>query len=263
MTSRLRPVTVAALLAALVLPTHAATVLFTQNWETPNGFVNDGGDLNIFRTVNQNYANQPAGFTYWQPFTTETLLVGGTQAFGVGFKDPENVAGKYVIGMLSSFQDDRLGMAFNVGANKFLNFKLDVSSIDLDRFSGPFVAAGGEAPVFRFKLFDNPGGIAGRPSGSALSFADAAGVKGPNKFTFDWTNAVVALDATGNTNGNVLLEIDLLSGGYAAIDNFVIAAADKPGDVGEVPAIPEPGTWALMLGGLGAIAALHRRRQRR
>jgi hypothetical protein len=261
--SHIRPTAAAALLAAMVLPAQAVTVLFTQNWETPNGFVNDGGDVNIYRTVNQNYVNQPAGFTYWQPYTTEMLLVGGTQAFGVGFKDPETVAGSYVVSLLSSAQDDRLGMAFNVGANKFLNFKLDISSIDLDRYGGPFVAPAGEAPVFRFRLYDNPGGVAGAPGGTALSFADASGVKGPNKYTFDWTNVVVALDATGNTNGNVLLEIDLLSGGYAAMDNFVIAAADDPGDVGEVPGIPEPGTWALMLGGLGAVAALSRRRRLR
>ena len=63
--SHFRPAAAAALLAAMVLPAQAVTVLFTQNWETPNGFVNDGGDVNIYRTVNQNYVNQPAGFTYW------------------------------------------------------------------------------------------------------------------------------------------------------------------------------------------------------
>ena len=227
---------------------NAATVLYTQDFEHPVNFVNDGGDINIFRTVNDLYGNQPAGFTFAQPFTTETLLVGGTGAFGTGYKDPQNVAGNYVVSMLSDAQDDRLALAFNIGTNKFLNFQLDISSIDLDRFGGPFVPAGGAAPTFRFSLYDNPSGATGLGSGTALSFADRTGTIGPNKFTFDWTNVTVGLDATGNTNGNVILEIDLLSGaGYAAFDNFKVAAADQSG------VIPEPGTWALLLGGLGAM----------
>ena len=64
--------------------------------------------------------------------------------------------------------------AANVGSSGYLNFRLDVSSIDLDRWGGPFVAAGGQAPVFRISLFDNPGGAAGIGSGTALSWADAA-----------------------------------------------------------------------------------------
>ncbi len=247
-----------AMVAALALPAQAATVLFTQDWEAPVGFVNDGGDMNILRTVNQNYANQPPGFTYWQPYTTEMLLVGGEQAFGVGFQDPQSIAGSHVVSMLSSAQDDRLGMAFSIGAQSFVNARMDISSIDLDRQGGPFVPAGGAAPVVRLRLYDNPGGVAGSPAGALLSFADATGVPGPNKWTFDWRNVVFALDAAGNTNGNVLLEVDLLAGGYAAMDNFVIAVSDRPGDV---PVIPEPGTLALLLAGLGAVGCWARRQR--
>ena len=233
---------------------QAATVLYTQDFESPVNFVNDGGDINIFRTVNDLYGNQPVGFTFAQPFTTETLLVGGTQAFGVGYKDPQNIAGSYAVAMLSDAQDDRLALAFNVGTEKFLNFQLDISSIDLDRFGGPFVPGGGAAPTFRFSLYDNPSGLTGLGSGTALSFAERTGTIASNKFTFDWTNVIVGLDATGNTNGNVILEIDLLSGaGYAAFDNFKVAAADQSG------VIPEPGTWALLLGGLGAMGFAMRR----
>lgn len=232
----------------------AATLLYSQDFEKPVNFVNDGGDINIFRTVNDLYGNQPAGFTFAQPFTTETLLVGGTQAFGVGFKDPENVAGKYVVAMLSDAQDDRLALAFNIGTNKFLNLQIDISSIDLDRFGGPFVPGGGAAPTFRFSLYDNPSGATGLGSGTALSFEERTGVVSPNKFTFDWTNVTVGLDASGNTNGNVILEIDLRSGaGYAAFDNMRVAAADQSG------VIPEPGTWALLVGGLAAMGFVVRR----
>ena len=246
-------------LAALVMgmgavSAHAATVLYTQNFENPVNFVNDGGDINIHRSVNDLYGNQPAGFTFAQPFTTETLLVGGTGAFGTGYKDPQARAGKYAVGMLSDAQDDRLALAFNVGSNKFLNFQLDISSIDLDRFGGPFVPAGGVAPSFRFSLYDNPSGATGLGSGTALSFAERTGTLTTSKFTFDWTNVIVGLDATGNTNGNVILEIVLRSGaGYAAFDNFTVAAADQSG------VIPEPETWALLLAGLGAMGFSMRR----
>lgn len=240
---------------------HAATILYTQDFENPNpgagAFVNDGGDINIFKTVNTLYGNQPPGFQFAQPFTTETLLVGGIQAFGQGYKDPQNVAGKHVVGMLSDAQNDLLALSFNVGAFRFLNFRLDISSIDLDRFGGPFVPTGGLAPVFRISLFDNPGGGVGLGSGTPLDFTDITGTVAPNKFTFDWTDHIVALEATGTVNGNVILQIDLLQGGYAAFDNFVIAASDNPGDVGTTP---EPAMLGLLALGLVSMGIARRAR---
>ncbi|MEP6833348.1 MAG: PEP-CTERM sorting domain-containing protein [Gemmatimonas sp.] len=236
-----------------------AQILYSQNFENPTGFVNDGGDINIFRTVNDLYGNQPVGFTFSQNFTVETLHIGGTAAFGVGYSDPQARGGSYALGLLSDSQNDLLGLAFNVGAFKFLNFQVDVSSIDLDRFGGPFVPAGGLAPTFRFSLYDNPGGASGLGSGTALSFADVTGVAGANKFTFNWTNFIVALDATGNTNGNVILRADLLSGGYAAMDNFVVAASNV---AGEVPTVaPEPSTYAMLGLGLIVVGAVSRRKR--
>ncbi|MBC7780117.1 MAG: hypothetical protein H7125_08425 [Proteobacteria bacterium] len=247
--------------SVLCASAQAATLLYQQNFEAPVGFVNDGGDFNISRTVNQNYANQPAGFTFAQNFTVENLLIGGTQAFGQGYKDPQGIGGSYVLGLLSSAQNDLLGLSFNVGAFRFLNFQLDISSIDLDRQGGPFVPAGGAAPTFRFSLFDNPGGGSGVGGGTLLDSFDASGTVAPNKFTFDWTNVIAPLDATGNTNGNVILQIDLLSGGYAAMDNFVIAASDLAGEVpGRV--IPLPPGFALMLGGLFLIGGAARKVRR-
>jgi len=247
-------------LAATALPAQAAyTELYRQDFEHPTGFINDGGDVNSYRTVNDLYGGQPAGFTFAQTYTVETLQVGGTQAWGTGFRDPEGVAGRYVLGMLSTVQDDYLGLAFNVGNRGFLNLRMDVSSIDLDRWGGPFVPVGGEAPVFRISLFDNPSGAAGLGDGAPLSVAEVSGTANPLKNTFDWTNVVAGLSTAGNTNGNVIVRIDLLSGGYAAMDNFVIAASDTSG---EVPPIPEPGMLSLMLGGLAALAPRWARRQR-
>lgn len=248
------------LLSVAAVPAHAAFVeLYKQDFENPTGFFNDGGDVNIFRTVNQLYGGQPAGFTFAQAFTVETLRVGGSQAWGTGFLDPQGVAGNHVISMLSSAEDDQLALAFNVGDADYLNFRLDIASIDLDTWGGPFVASGGEAPVFRIALLDNPGGATGLGGGTPLSQAVVTGTANPLKNTFDWTNVVVPLSTAGHTNGNVILRIDLLSGGYAAMDNFVVAASDTPG---EVPPIPEPGTVALMLGGLAVLGAT-RARQRR
>jgi MYXO-CTERM domain-containing protein len=255
---------VLAALAAAALSAQGTTVLYTQDFENPTGFVNDGADVNIFRTVNQLYGNQPPGFLFAQANTVETLLVGGSGAWvgpanpGGGFKDPQGVAGRHVLGMLSDVQNDLLGLSFNVGAFNFLNFQLDISSIDLNAWGGPFQPAQGTVPTFRLTLYDNASGAAGLGTGSVLDTADITGVAAPNRWTFNWTNHIVALDATGNTNGNVILRIDLLSGGYAAMDNFRIAASDEPGDVGGN--VSEPASLSLAALALAALGALRRRR---
>jgi hypothetical protein len=237
---------------------HAGTILYTQNFENPNpgSFVNDGGDVNIYKPINTLYGGQPAGFSFAQTNTVETLLVGGTQAWNTGFLDPQARAGKYVVGMLSDRQNDLLGLSFNVGAYRFLNLQMDISSIDLDRWGGAFVPSGGLAPIFRVSLYDNPGGGTGVGGGTLLSSVDVTGTLSALKNTFDWSNHTVALDATGNTNGNVILQIDELVGGYAALDNFVIAASDTGGDVGQVP---EPATLALLGLSMLALGAARRR----
>lgn len=243
-------------------PAHAVpTVLYQQNFENPVNFVNDGGDVNIFRTINQLYSNQPPGFVFTQANTVETLLVGGSQAWNTGFQDPQARAGRYVAGMLSDTQNDLLGLSFNVSGNRYLNVQLDISSIDLDRWGGPFVPAGGLAPIFRLSLFDNPSGASGLGGGAALSFIDVTGNVAPGKNTFNWTNHVAALDAAGNSNGNVILRIDLLRGGYAAIDNLSIVADVDPNTTAPTPT-PEPASVALVGVALALLAAGKRRRQR-
>lgn len=250
----LGPLSALALLAAA--PAGAATLLYTQDFENPTGFVNRVGDLD-FVPVNNLYGNQPPGFQFGNSFTVETLLIGGSIAWGGnGYRDPQARAGRHVLGMLSSAQNDLLGLSFNVGAFKFLNFQIDISSIDLNCCGGPFDPSNTQVPTFRISLLDNPGGPVGLGSGAVLDFQDIAGTIGPNSFTFDWTNHIVALDTTGNTDGNVTVLIDLLTGGYAAMDNFRIAAADDPGNVGRTPA---PSSLLLALLGLAALGAVRRR----
>ncbi|BBA36984.1 uncharacterized protein sS8_5061 [Methylocaldum marinum] len=220
-------------------------VLYDQNFENPAAFVNDGGDVNIFNSVNTLYGNQPPGFAFAQQFTVETLLITGNQAFGHGYSDPSGKGGNYALGMLSDGQNDLLGLSFNVGSNPFLNVRLDISSIDLSVFGGPFVPPGA-VPTFEFTLYDNPSGATGLGGGTILDVLQASGTASAQD-VFDWTEVLLPLDASGNTNGNVTLRIDLLAGGYAALDNFRIAASDTPEDVG---AVPEPATFALVAIGL-------------
>lgn len=242
--------------------TQASTLLYSQNFDNPNQFVNydyGGGpkDVDPFTTVNGAYGNQPPGFTFGQAWTVETLLVGGTGAWnGQGFRDPSGTGGSYVLGMLSSVQDDLVGLSFNNQGFRYLNFRFDYSPIDLNSWGGAF-NPNGVAPSFRVSLIDNPSGTTGLGSGAVLAFQDFIGAAPDNPYTFKWSNGVAALDSLSSTNGNVTIRIDMLSGGYGAIDNFVVNASDR---AGEVPAIPEPGTYAMMLLGLVALGWVARRR---
>jgi len=253
----------AAIIAALTFAgaSQATTVLYTQDFENPDlaAFNANLGPDGSYSSVNSIYTNQPAGFSFAQQYTVETLRVGGNQAWGgAGFVDPQNKAGHYVIGMLSDANNDLLGLSFNIGAYQFLNFQLDVSSIDLNFWGGRFVPNGGLAPTFRLSLYDNPTGAVGLTTPNLLDFADIAGTLSASPNVFNWTNHIVGLDAAGNTNGNVTLVIDELSGGYAALDNFRIAASDIQGNVGGQ--VPEPGSLALLGLGLAGLGFSRRRK---
>lgn len=236
---------------------QASTLLYTQDFENPNltAFNSYLGPDSSSATVNYIYNNQPAGFTFAQQQSVETLRVGGNEAWGgAGFVDPQNRAGHYVISMLSQANDDLLGLSFNIGAYQFFNFQLDISSIDLNFWGGPFVPSGGLAPTFRLSLYDNPSGAVGLGTPTLLDSIDITGALSALPNVFNWTNHVVGLDASGNTNGNVTLVIDELTGGYAALDNFKIVASDIQGD------LPEPASLALLGLGLAGLAYSRRRK---
>lgn len=233
----------------------ATVVLYNQDFENPVGYNNDGGDVSIFRNVNQHFGDQPAGFRFAQTFTVETLNVSGSArgtgsaAFGTGWSDSSGIGGDFAIGMLADRQRDLLGLNFNVGSFDFLNFRIDVSSIDLSTFSGPFVPAGA-VPTFRFSLFDNPTGAASTGSGTLLDQVNLSGTAS-DRDVFDWTQGTFGLSTAGNTNGNVTFQIDLLDGaGYGAFDNLRIAASDDSGDVGDPSPVPLPASGLLLGAGM-------------
>jgi hypothetical protein len=235
----------------LATPLQAGIVLlYQQDFENPTGFVNDGGDVNIHRKVNDLYGNQPDGFSFAQTHTVETLFLNGTQAFDQGYVDASGIGGNYALGMLANVQNDLLGLSFDVGSHSFLNVRLTISSIDLSVFQGPFVTPG-DIPIFEFTLFDNPTGINGLGNGNVLDRQQAVGKIAPAPNVLDWTNVLLPLSTIGNTNGQVTLKIDLLSGGYAALDNFRITTSNTAGQVVSASSnVPELANGTLLAIGM-------------
>lgn len=245
------------LVAAAAAPAaHAAAVLYNQDFEHPNGFVNDGGDVNIVRSVDQLYGTPTVRIG--QANSVETLHITGSEAFGHGYSDPSGKGGNYALSMLSSIQDDYLVFSFNAGSYRYLNVSMDISSIDVSVFGGP---VGTTAPTFELVAWDDLGAQFNRLYGNGiwLDYADASGVASPAPDVFEWTRVNFTLDLSkngGSVDGNVLLAIDLIAGGYAALDNLRVVASDQAGDM----AVPEPGSLALV--GVGALGLGLRRRQR-
>lgn len=231
----------------------ASSILYTNDFESPIGFLDTTGVDVSQQNVNTLYGLP--GFTFQQLFTVETLEINGGVAFGTGYSDPSGTGGNYTLGMLCCVQDDMLSLTFNVGAFQFLNVGMDISAIDLDGVGGPF---GVNQPIFQLSLYDSPGGVFNIAApGTLLSQVSVMGTGTPNFRVFDWTAVIAALNATGNTDGNVSLVINLTQSGYAAFDNLRVVSSDTPGDVAPVP---EPVTLALLGAGLAGIGLARRRR---
>lgn len=247
------------LVAAVAAPAaHAASVLYSQDFEQPNGYVNDGGDVNIVRSVGQLYGTPTVQID--QAYSVETLRITGSDAFGHGYSDPSGKGGNYAVSMLSSNQEDHLYFALNTGGYRYLNVSMDVSSIDVSVFGGP-VGSTGQVPALGLTVWDNPTGqiISAYGNGIWLDYVEASGVASTAPDVFEWTRLNFTLDLSkngGSVNNTVLLDMDLIAGGYAALDNLRFVASDRAGDM----AVPEPGSLALV--GVGAVGLGLRRRQR-
>jgi hypothetical protein len=206
-------------------------ILYQNDFESPNvPVVQRCGYALDTATINSLYGS--AQGTFAQVYTVEAVLIpGGTLCCGAAhaYVDSSGTGGNYAIGMLSAAQNDKLSLTFDSQGREFINVGMDISSIDVAGCGGPFGIA---APVYRISLLDTPGGVFNW-NNTVLDEVEITGVVGPDQWTFNWTNHVVALDTSGSTDGNVSIVWDLIQSGYAAFDNLIIAASDDPGDIGE------------------------------
>ncbi len=236
--------------------------LYDQNFENPNGFNNGFGsgyaDLSQ-QEVNDLYST--ADFQFEQTFTVETILLTGSAADGGnGYDDTTGQGGNYAIGMLGPrSEDDRLGLSFDAQDFDFFNFKVDISSVGLYVGPGSPFTTVTDVPKFRFTLYDNPTGLRNLSgNGTVLDSGELVGLASPiNELV--WTTGTFAFDASGSSNGNVTLQVDVFEGGYAAMDNWLITASDEAG--GGLNTVPLPGGMPLLLAGLSGLALMQRRRK--
>ena len=233
--------TAAAAFVCLSGQANAATIIFQNDFNNPTGFINGAGSG--YTDLSQQQVNDLYGSTFAQSFTVETIQINPSQLYS----DPSGIGGDYALGMLSTVQDDKLWLTFDVGSRSFVNISLDISSIGLEGPGGPFTT-NSSIPEFELTLFDD----ATNAELSSTTFSGTAS----EIFDFDWTNHLNALSTVGNTTGMVRLQFDLLSGGYAGFDNLVIASSDEEGDItpDDIPAPAALGLLGLGLAGFGFAA---------
>lgn len=246
------PITLMAIAISLSDCTVNAAVLYNNNWDTTNiPFVDTTGHDLSQQPINSLYG-QP-GFIFQETFTVETLELQGSDAFGTGYSDPSGLGGLHSIAMFSDVQDDNLSLTFDAGSNNFLNLLIAVSSVDTSFAGGSFVPPGA-VPTVEFRLYDSPGGVFNiNAPGTLLDSAQLVGVASAPD-TLVWTQGAIPLNAAISTDGNVSLVIDLLDGGYAALDNIEVSASNT--------AIPEPSSLTLLLFGGLAVSARRSRKRR-
>lgn len=157
-------------------------------------------------------------------------------SIGIGFK---NETGQTITGFTISYTGEqwRLGTA---GRADRLDFQYAVGS-DSITFSGPWVDV--NALDFSSPITSGPlGALNGNAAANrtAISSTINLSIANNTSFVFRWSD----FDATGADDG-------------LAIDDFSLTP------IFATAAVPEPSTWAMMIGGFGLIGASLRRRNRR
>jgi len=215
---------------APVLVDASPVNLYSQNFENPNNYQNS----TFFNDASGQNVRDLYGQDLKMRFTTETLSINGPQDI---YTDPDGSGDNYSLAIWNG-QDDLLGLTFNTQGKEFLNVKLDLSAIALTIDGGISIWSNslGETtipnlPLLNLKLYDDPNESLDieNPTGTILDETTLEGIEvGETPFTFNWTEIIAGLDASGSTNGKVTLVFDLLgvNNAYAAIDNIEIEASN-------------------------------------
>jgi len=212
--------------SASPLPTKEAILLYENDFESPKQDVTIYPGCNALDNtpVNDLYGSPQGNFS--QTNTVETIVIDANYDSTTPYVDPEGRGGNYAIGMLSTNQDDLLGLGFETSGKNFVNIAMDISSIEV--FCCGFGGSCGDiaSPIFNVSLIDDPNGSVPL-TGTVLDSANVlGGPNGPNPWTYRWTRGSISLDASGSTNGRVSVVWDLLRPGYGVLDNIVVEASD-------------------------------------
>jgi hypothetical protein len=130
------------------------------------------------------------------------------------------------------------GQARVEGTNNLLLTQVQFGLIDFATFNNlEFNIFGGTASSVSFAITDN--------GGQVFNFANVALTNGENFFGFQGINNQTIANVTATLNGGGVQDFRQIR-----LDGFAAASA-----------VPEPGTWAMMLVGFGAVGYSMRRRK--
>lgn len=211
------------MLILLLSLAHASTVLYANDFETPNlPLVANCGPALDANTIDTLWGYP--GFNYQQLYTVEGVL--HADALGQ-YRNPMGLGGDYSVGMLSDYQDDRLALTFDRLGLPFINVGLRLSAIDTNGCGGPF---GVGTPTMHLILHDSPSGVFnwGDP---VLGEAWITGMPSPDPWTFRWVYGTADLDASAATGSWITVEFDMQDSGYATFDDLSIVASAAGGVV--------------------------------
>ncbi len=184
-------------------------------------------------------------------------LIGGTASAATVGQLKDVVANTYladnpVLGpqVYAAFgADGENGMPLTPSFDDVYNFQLDATS-DINVSGNTYVGPTVSASDANFWLFSGTStgnsGVAGTQIGGAFSFAG---------------QTIVGTTFSNLSAGSYFFEItgDVASGATGAAYNVTIQA---PSETNPLPAVPEPANMALLLGGLGLLGFMVKRRAR-
>jgi hypothetical protein len=213
--------------------TNSTLVLYENDFETPNysmekferqtssGCPAYTGDMNIYYATNESrfiiYEKPHVVFLNHQWFNSSKTYTGsGDQQ------------GKYAMGIKSIWgRGDKAGLVLNPNGKKYVNVKMDISTIGMSCNTGTLVSSM-PTPSVLVQAYNNDELLV---KGKTLDTGTMKATKGANDYTYNWQTSVTSLDVSNSKNGTVFIVWGLLYDlkyVYLALDNIVITASDEP-----------------------------------